>query len=164
MLAIVPALFVGGCLQDNTERTSSTEPPRSSTGPTLNGQVFDWVLGNIGDTFPAANEASVTVHGLDTSVKLKDGTEVAAADVEACAGGQQVGVVRQVFLLEVQGQQVRSTRDVEGMLKDNLESQLLEPQRCARGWVAFELQAADEPVAVLLVSSSHIRWVHRPVR
>jgi hypothetical protein len=159
------ALLAGvasGCTTTNTSAMSADRSGESALRSGAPLSAVRWQQHVVGDTALTRSGNSVSVHRFDADFKRPGGGRfaLAAADVEACVrpgapGG--VAVSPTYFLVQV-GRTTRAPIPSVGVKEPLLRTAVIKPGTCERGWVVFQLRKGDRPGAVLLATSSFIRW------
>ena len=161
--AILIGMVATGC------SGGSDDPPGGATGDaggTTTAPVQPRTA-RVGEKVDLANGDSVRVHGYDGNAtpsnefsRARPGMTFRAVDVEACAGPQrsQDGVVNpfDFVLLLPDGGRAQSSIPVK---EPGLGVAPLDPGRCTRGFVTYEVIAGVTPTAVVFERPGlNVRW------
>ena len=159
LLALVTvALSLAGC---GLGGNGSTATPNPSGTATIRVQVY-----KLGARAKTA-KGTVVVHTYEpsvpatASVKPEDGLRFVAIDVEGCAGknaDENTGIDPLLFYVQIESQPYYPVDQV--VRKPALHKTLLAPERCARGWVTYQIPEAGKPqYAFFRSATERIAWV-----
>ncbi len=142
--------------------SSGGADPRAAPGSLAPDPVLE-----LGTPATSSLGNSITALSWDSEVDV-NGRAYARAEVEWCAGQEQVGQVRNIISLwsvsMSDGSQVLP--EPGGVGPDSLarsgNAQVV-PGDCARGFIDFDLTAAAEPALLTFSGQEVFRWVLEPV-
>ena len=138
-------------------KSSSSNLPPSSPSPTASVQEQIVQMGQQVTT-AAGNRVTVLSYVAPVTGSAGSGMMFAAADVRACAGPHTTAgrVSRSQFAAETPDQ--TGWAAVAPVKMPALESMVLRPNRCVRGWVTFKVPQSPKAQYVVLLSGNVVKW------